>query len=206
MKLINWASTFIQLLPFITCLFYKAFNPQLKALYLYFFLSLVTELTSAFPQFFHMKSSNLSVEIFTICETLIILFIYQREFDFKNKYLIPFLQLAFLAFALSRFSFSPTEYNSAESTVEGIMIISLAIAYFFKLSNNITIPKLTSFYFFWLNTAFLFYFSSSFFLFLYSHVPYVSQILWTIHNIFNIVYNVLLTIGIMKTKTSPRNI
>src|SRR3954471_22175536 len=108
-KSLYWSSVFIQVLPFISSLFNKAFNPQLKALFIYFFISLLNEILSNFPGFFHLKDDLLLLHIYTIFEALLILYIYFKEFEFKNPYPMILMSAAFTCIALLKLS--GTEYN-----------------------------------------------------------------------------------------------
>jgi hypothetical protein len=175
---------------------------QLKALFIYFVISFVNEMVSNFPEYLNLPTDDqLSLHFYTICEALIIFYIYYKEFKFKNPYPMLALGAAFTIIALSRVS--RTEYNAFTNTIEAILVLPFTITFFFKISNDLSIPKLTDYYFFWINSAFLFYFSFSFLIFLFAqYIMNVSYFyVWNIHLIANITYNLLLAIGIWKTRT-----
>src|ERR1700744_2632100 len=111
-----WGSVFIQILPLTASLFGSIFNVQLKMLVFYFIISFITEIVSNFPGYFHMTMDNLSVQIYTIVEALIIFYIYYKEFRFKNPY--PMLMLAIVFLVVAVHEFSRVNYNSITASVE----------------------------------------------------------------------------------------
>lgn len=137
--------------------------------------------------------------IFTFVEGLSIIVIYKHILDSEKSrfYFLPLIVFYSLCFAVAGFLGQLSKHNNFLITIETVIVIVLSITYFFRLINNVQIPKLTDYYLFWLNTSFLIYFCGSLFIFifetfiLYNHDKNVRN-LWILHNIFNIVYNVLL--------------
>lgn len=201
-NIIEKISVFISVIPMLL-LFRKAFNPQLKALLIYLLLSFATEMASWYCGIYSPKSNFLLINIYSMFEFLIILYIYYKEFHFKKQY--PLYVICLLFIFLSLINISLTHHDAIAYAIDAALIASFSVFYFFRLSNDITIPKLTNFYFFWINSAFLFYFSTSFFVFLFMHNVNtlghtISLFLWSIHMLANISYNVLFIIGIFKIK------
>lgn len=198
-------SSAIPLIVFIT-LKNKTFSLQLKVLLFYLLVSFFTDVVCLL----HLQkiNTNYLVNGFTYVEFMAILFIYERQWN-KQKLRLPFLVIALVFsfyFALNFFTDALNNFYVYINTFEALTIIVLSIFYFFTLVNNLHLPKLTQFYFFWFNTAFLVYFSAVLFVFLFMNYildPNASQSvknLWLIHNTFHIIYNCTLAIGLLKWK------
>lgn len=201
-------------IPFIlSVLKFKVFNKTLKTLFIYLVISVLSETVSFFLR---AKSINNFpvLHIFSLLECLLIMYMYHCEF--KNKavtIIVIFLALIFSIITAVTLLYDGG-YNKPDNitdTLESAIIIGFSISFFYKLFKDLTIPKLTNYYFFWLNTGFLFYFGVSFSLFI--SLEYIEQcnietarFLWAIQLIINIFYNVLMAIGLWKTQSSPRTL
>ena len=189
------------LIPIILCLTkYSAFNNQLKALFFYLLVNLINDII-CFILFSNKFSTTLFFEIFTIFEGLIILYIYAKQFNLSTKVILIY-EAALLGLLVIIYIVPgiPSDFGSASVA---ILLCSLGVIYFNKVFNELQIPILTNYYFFWLNTAFLFYFGTTFLLslfenFIRSSAETVSIFLWSIQLACNIIQNFLLSIGIWK--------
>jgi hypothetical protein len=98
--------------------------------------------------------------------------------------------------------------------IAGIILIIYSIAYFLNSLASIPSIQLFDSSLTWFNSGVLFYFSFSIFLFgmgsfLFSKQdPQVTLLLWSTHNINNIIKNILFTIGLtlVETKTSATKV
>lgn len=179
----------------------RALNKQLGALFLYFLISIIAELTDVYKG----KNDPTTSILFTIAEYSLIVYIFWLELKRKNFKIIisAFSMLFFILTIFSVSYFNDLDLaNDIATTSESILIITLGILYFHKIFTDLDIPKLTNYYYFWLNSAFLLYFSTALFLFLFkSYIKKMDELapfLWSIHLIINITYNILLAIGICK--------
>ena len=196
------------LLPFtLLILKLKAFNPQLKAFFVYIFVSMLTEITMLC---FLNKPQIRSVGgfLFTIIETGLISYMFIKEF--KQKHYTYFIKIGLSLFLISSIAalffykncFLADDFSRP---FEFALIVCFAIMFFYKVFIDLIIPNLLNYYFFWFNTAFLVYFGANFILFLL--FPYVDKenkyflsVLGIFHLLINIIYNILLSIGIWKIK------
>jgi hypothetical protein len=185
----------------------KTFNVQLRVLFFYLLTSFVTDLACLFH--LYKDNNNHILNAFTLIEFLSIILIYYFQWDTpKLLSLFVTLGVAFGSyFFVSLFwSIQLDNFYVHINTFEAITVIFLSIFYFFTLVQNLNIPKLTQFYFFWFNAAFLIYFSVVLSVFLFMNYildPNASQPvknLWLLHNIFHVVYNCILAVGILKWK------
>ncbi|MDP2388145.1 MAG: hypothetical protein Q8M29_17355 [Bacteroidota bacterium] len=192
------------LIPIITSLFFfKAFNSQLKALFIYLVVCLVTEISG--EACIYLEQDNYAIyNTFTLIETILVFYIYYKEFNLtKYNYLFLIVPLAILIYGGMRFSL--VRSNNLTSSIEAISLSICALLYFYKVFVDMTIPKLTSYYFFWINSAFLLYFLSPFFISLFeniirnSHSP-VLNYLWVIYLFITVLFNIVVTVGICKIK------
>ena len=202
-KALDFISSYIQLLPLTLLLIYRPFNAQLKALFLYCFISAAIEVFITFIPDMNVVSHFTLMNSYTILETLIIYYIYYREFKFERSRFMIILNLVFILVAIG--NYSNKQYSDITSGAEGLTIIALAIIYFYRISGDLSIPKLTNYYFFWINASFLFYFSiTSLFFLAVNYIRFLTgmeyKYLWALNHITNILYNILLSIGIIKAR------
>lgn len=186
---------------------YKAFNHQLKALFVYLIISFFTEVSM-----FTLQSLNYNVLpsqfAFTIFEFLIIVYLYWLEFTKKTfRLMITLFVLSFIIAIVILFCLQqPIDViTDIASDIEAVIIIIFSIIFFFKALTDLQIPNLTQYPFFWLNAAFLMYFGTAFFLYLFNNTikhfnETIIYFLAAIRHIINITFNILLAIGICKVK------
>ena len=185
----------------------NTFNIQLKVLFFYLTSSFLIDVLS----FLHFFSDNNSflINSFTLIEFLSILIIFESQWMSKKmSQFLYALGLLFVIYFILVILYIP-DLNLRYvwiNVFKGIIIITLSVLYFFTLLNDLSISKLTLYYLFWLNTAFVIYFSVVLFIFLFMNYildPNASQPvknLWLLHNLFHILYNILLAIGIFQWK------
>lgn len=207
-KGLSYASFISVFIPLILCLInYKAFNKQLKALFIYILACLVTEIFGLIS----LKYTDISYPVsylFSIVETSLISYLFYQEWDnkFLKKNTIYFFSF-FLLMSVGTLIITKS-IASAESIalpIEFTLIIILSIVHFHKVFTDLTIPKLTNYHFFWFSSAFLLYFGTNFFLTIfYTHIKTrnieVMYLVGCIPLIMSITYNILLGIGIWKIK------
>ena len=201
------SSTSVLIPLFISILNFKTFNNTLKVLFFYLCISCLTELISFIMA--HQKTNNTIVFlIFTVIEYGSFITLYFFEIRTKAFKMFYFFMLFLFSgiFTLNLFYFGGIDrIDTFSSTAESIILLFTSIYYFYYILNNLQIPKLNRFYFFWINSAILIYFSMSLCLFLFS--AYILQSdqsilrpLWIIHNISNICFNLLIAKGIWVKK------
>jgi hypothetical protein len=93
-----------------------------------------------------------------------------------------------------------SEYQTFLWTVIGMIMIVYSMSYFFNLFSTQTI--MSNYGLLWMNSGILFYFSFNLFLFLMSSYvltklePEISLLIWSFHNVNNILKNILLGFGV----------
>lgn len=93
-------------------------------------------------------------------------------------------------------------FNAYIRALEGLILISLALLYFYKLLKDLKIQRIEREPVFWVSLGVLLYFSGSLFLFLISNVlnqeatKTLSMTIWGIHSFLNIMLNIILAIAL----------
>ncbi len=201
-------SSSLCLLPFIISLInFGKINLILKPIFWLVVINVVVEIVNYVHVFFN-QTNNYLFQYYTIVEFALISLFY--SFFFKNyfkpifiNFLIPlFFIAAFIDYKVysnySMYNFSPS--------VECIMLIFYSLYFIYYILNNLIFDNLLKEPVFWVNTAILFYFSGNLILFIFSNYiaksdPSGYSVLWSvIHTFFNILFNVILTVGFWKTK------
>lgn len=202
---ISVSSSFIPL--FICLIRFKVSNTEIKILFIYIFVSVLSEVFSLILAEQYIKN-NIVWNMFTVLEcTLIARIYFLRSEVEKSRRIITFFYFLFLLLAFATLILKKG-FNLPQSILsiyESWFFIILSYSYFFKMVRELNVDRLTDYYFAWINSAILIYFCMSFFLFLFDW--YLEQsdlatysILYTPHLLVNIAYNILLSIGIWKFK------
>jgi hypothetical protein len=186
---------------------YKAFNIQLKALFIYLIFSILTEVVTIALNAFDYPLFQLQF-LYAVFEFFLITYLYWLEFRKKSyRITIGFLcSIYIIGMCIPFLQHKNIDViHDIIDIIEAITIILLSIIFFFKTIIDLEIPKLTNYPFFWLNSAFLLYFGANFFIILFNNTmkefdQTIVYFLTSIHHIINITYNVLIAIAICKIK------
>lgn len=96
--------------------------------------------------------------------------------------------------------------DSLPISVESIVLVVCSLLLYYYVLKNLLFDNLLQTSVFWINTAVLIYFSGNLFLFVFSDYLMIENkvaynFLWSVvHSLFNVLYNVILSIGFWKTK------
>jgi hypothetical protein len=201
-------STLSAFAPLICCILrLKALNTESRTLFLYI---IVCALTDAICFIFVKKKIHTVIvsNLFTVIECTLLTYIYFLKFETKKaRYIITIFYIVFLALSIIFFVLRGgyNRYDNIISTFESCFFIALSFAFFYKEMCELSIPRLSEYYFFWLNSAFLIYFSMAFFLFLFNCYLEkcdisIVRLLYSLHLLTNIVTNILVSLGVWKIK------
>jgi hypothetical protein len=205
-QFLSFTSLGIVLIPLILCLIrLKALNKTVRVLLIYLVVCAITEAASyAFKGFYeYYKITQTS---FTGLEFFLLSYIYYLEFRGKlAKKIILSLVFFYTAFAIIVLTADYPQPNGLLSAVESCIMMSFSIAFFYKVQSEMNIPKLREYSFIAINSAVLIYFSTALVLFLSAefldHCPQnIFQVLWGLHDVGNIIFNIFLSIGIWRQK------
>lgn len=99
------------------------------------------------------------------------------------------------------------EYQTSMWTITGMIMIIYSVSYFLSLFSAQT--TMNNYGLLWINSGILFYFSFNLSLFVMSSYvltklePQISMLIWSFHNVNNIVKNILLGVGVLVYSTDP---
>lgn len=191
--------------PFLVgLLHFPRLNLQQKGMML---LSLVTFIVGLWSVGLWLnKENNLFIgHFYTVIQFHIIVIIYLLTFQSTAmKRLLIVLMITFTAFSIiNTLNYQPLEkHNSNASTLGNILLIFLALTFFFK---TITRPKeyrLERMYMFWFNSGVLLYFFCSLFIFAISNSLLPAKFwsasipIWMLHNVFMWIFFILTTVAV----------
>lgn len=145
---------------------------------------------------------------FTIIQFFTFSYIYYQQFtatEVRNTIKVAvaiYLVFSAIVFFVFKKFMHP---DNLTTVVEGCVLWTLSIYFFYTVLKEMTIPKLTENSFIWLNAAILIYFSVSLVLFLADDYletcsSNIFKALWSLHLLAHITFNVLSSLGIWKQK------
>lgn len=204
---LGYISTLFSTLSFIVGLLcIKSINRYLVPIFLIVSVSFVTEIINVV-----YASSNINnfyiFHLFTILEFILISFFYILFF---KKYLRPvflllpipvFLIVAFIDYRIN----GVDSMDSLSASVEALLLSMYALFSFLFVMRKLLFESLLSEPFFWINSGVLFYFSGGLLVFAFSNYFLATELsnhsaLWSIPQLLNILYNILISIGFWKTR------
>lgn len=199
--ILEYGSAISVLIPFIaSVLNLKAFNSQLRVLFVFLFVAGITESLSYYLM--TQRRSNESLYfIYTIVEGLLIIALFYFELRRPITSIVLSILLVFSAI-ISKISWSND--TGFLNIVEALIAIFLSVSYFHSIFLDLNIRFLERHYFFWINAAFLFYFSITLFVHLFENFirqgSHRIEEFWGINLVTTILFNVVLAWGILKKK------
>ncbi len=197
-------SSFIVVLPlFLSIIRHKKLEGiQIKLSYLLIIVFLVELISNVL---WYKKVNNLPIyHFYTVIELILILNIYKTVLNhtFSKKFFV-FIGVGFTVFAILNVLFFQNIYtfNSNTTTLLGIIVIFLALSYFYMLLKEVKYSMLETNPMFWINSGFLIYFSSNLILFfinnkLFTGSTEASYLVWGLHAIINIILIIFYTIAV----------
>lgn len=121
------------------------------------------------------------------------------------------LAVYFLSFALvSMYVQSFYEYQSLMWLITAVFLIIYSIAYFFFSLSSIVNSDSLGYSLIWINVGIMIYFCLNLFLFVMGNYvltqldPEMSALIWSSHNVNNVLKNVLFALGILAFRKKPR--
>lgn len=184
---------------------YRHLKSFLWVLFGYSVLSLITETVATILAHFH-HPTYLVHHCFTVLECSTFVYLYLNKFDAPtSKKIILLLYLLFLliAFIVLIVQSGFNRSDIVVSSLSAVFLVCLAAAYFYNAANDETHKRMTDDYFFWISTAVMLYFCMAFLFFLFT--DYIEKrgirtVYYSLQWVVNIMYNVLLGVGIWKVK------
>lgn len=169
-------------------------------------LSLLTD-TINFLLVSQNKNNFIVFRIYTYLEIFLISSFY---FQFYKKYtktnasflIIPlFVAVSVVDYKINGIN----NFDNYETAFESIVFSIISLWTFYYISKQLLFDNLLNEPFFWLNTSILLYFGGNLILFIFNNYLLRSKTtdqlaMWCIHSVLNILYNLLIALGLWKVK------
>lgn len=189
--------------PVLAALFnYKYLDKVLKLAAAFFLMNVLSDLLQALTMVLGAKNNQPIIHVNIILSILFFVAIYYYAFispGLKKTVAISGGVAVFAFIYCLVFINGIWDYPSAANTILSLLTILFSVAYFFQLLNRQEFIHIEKLGFFWINAGVLFYFSINIFLFMLfqriladHHEEY-----YMIHNVTNIVANLLFSIGLL---------
>ncbi|WP_299313302.1 hypothetical protein [uncultured Aquimarina sp.] len=204
-------SSFIVVIPLILSVVkIKLLNKvQLRLLYLLIVVFIVEFISNIL---WYKKMNNLPLyHFYAVIEFVLIINIYRIVLSkIFSKQVFIILGVAFTIFAIMNTLFfqNLNTFNSNVTTLMGLLVIFLALSYFYALLKEVKYSALETNPMFWINAGFLIYFSSNLILFFINNNMFkgsteASYLVWGLHAIVNIVLTIFYTIALWVHPKKP---
>ena len=193
---------------FIAVINQKRYTPELKSIFYYLILAVVTQVIS-YILWLNSKPNLYLLHLYTILEFLILLRFYSIILKgFIPKFVFLVLAILFPLFAItdSLLLESIYTFNTYSRSVEALIFIFLSVSWFVKTVTSIENTHLSFPGINYINFGFFIYFSGS--LILFSFQGFVTELakplrmnIYTIHSLLLVILYSLITMGLWKFKT-----
>jgi hypothetical protein len=124
----------------------------------------------------------------------------------RARFVIGGLNVLFAGFVLYRFAQAPHVLDDFALAFENLLLIVLALVFFYRLLKNLEIINLGRYPMFWFNTGILMFFAGTLFIYTFSNYMLSPRNypalrgLYSVSHYLNIVFHVALAVGIYHTK------
>jgi len=179
----------------------KRLNKPFKVLFIYVVVSFATEQYAVY--LLQVIDNNLFLlHIYVAFELLAFLYIYYLILPQNNyRRLIKIYGVVYLVVGVFNAAQNILAYPTYARGVESIMLISLAIIFFYNLIKELSVLRIEKHGYFWMNAGILLYFSGALIIFIifnyYSQISELKLALYYsfIHSSCNIIKNILFTLA-----------
>ncbi|PWL30232.1 hypothetical protein [uncultured Roseivirga sp.] len=134
-------------------------------------------------------------------EALILFLFFYYVFD-KSRWVIYTALVYSIYYLINSTFIEANTFNTLGRSTECLIIIFLSLRLFYQFFIKEEDIFLEQSPLFWINVGLLTYFSGAFFTFVLSKYILTDEPLWILHNISNILKNILIAIGLWKVKHS----
>jgi len=201
-NILNYLSLFSGLFPVIAAIYrYKTLAPVLKPMAIFFFISaFVDTALSLMPRIGILNNWSL-IHLFTV----IMLFFFGRLY-YKSFYISALKKitaglciLALIAIVYGVFSDGLMFFPSFANSFLSVVFTVLSLLYLYQLLNARELVHIEKQPMFWINSGVLIYFGINIFLFMLfdKFVKHSKDDVWIIHDLTNVVSNILYSIGFL---------
>ncbi len=186
----------------IAALQWNRMTDELKTLRTLLILSLLADLISIILIRFSINTYWVG-NIFMITQLALLIIVFRSQLQYHLA--INSILLISILFCLLNIGFiqGPFVFNSLSNVVACLILISFCLYYFYRLLNDLPTIHIQHLPMLWISFGVLTYYGGNFFLFLVkNYLTYGEagshKLMWILHNLLNIVKNVLFAIGLWK--------
>lgn len=189
----------------------KRLPAELKPLRWILFISLSCDLVSLGISLTGlMKNTHWIGNLYMILQFSFLILIFRRQL--QSNRIIDIVHIVFVLFYVVNISVfqGPWIFNSVTNAVACIILIVITMYYFYRLLNDLPTDNIQSLPMLWLSFAVLVYYAGNFFLFLaanyltYGGVEGTHLLMWNLHNLLNIIKNILFAIALWQSYRKVR--
>ncbi len=185
---------------------FKKLELPFQRLLYFLLLNLIIEILARFFAYYTEISNLPLLHIYTLGEFVLLSWFYESLLTkppfFKNNYWPFVVGGALLIILNSLFVQSIFGFNSIAKTFVQVVIISLAILYFYNLTENQSFSPPIRKSLRLINSAIIVYYSGSLFIFMCGQISFESlekyRIFWAFNAVFNLIFQALILWGIWK--------
>lgn len=204
---LGYISTLFSTLSFIVGLLcIKSINRYLVPIFLIVSVSFVTEIINVV--LVRSNINNLFIfHFYTVIEFILISFFYLlffKKYLNANYLLLPipvFLIVTFIDYKINGLN----SMDNFSASIEAVILSIYSLVSFLFVMRKLLFENILSAPFFWINSGVLFYFSGGLLVFAFSNYFLATELsnhsaLWSIPQLLNILYNILISIGFWKAR------
>lgn len=176
----------------------KEFAPLVMALT----ISLICD-TLAYFLASHSNNTHWVGNIYLILQFSLLVWMFRNHS--RNKKMNDIILISFIFFFLINLTFfqGPWIFNSLSNVIASLILISFCLYYFYRLLNDLPTIHIQHLPMLWISFGVLTYYGGNFFLFLVkNYLTYGEagshKTMWILHNLLNILKNILFAIGLWK--------
>jgi len=201
-NLLNYLSLFSGLFPVITAIYrYKTLDPALKPMAIFFFISAISDTLLLVMPHIGISNNGPLIHFF-----LVIILVFFGRVYYQSFYVPIFKRittwaciLAFTAIVFGVFWDGLLFFPSFAYSFLSVVFTLLSLLYFYQLLTAREFVHIEKLPMFWINSGVLIYFGINIFLFMLFDklVEHTADDIWIIHDLTNIVANILYSIGFL---------
>lgn len=182
---------------------YRRLNSTLRLMAVFCLLSIIPDLVGLITTYLNIVYNNLFlIHLFDMMAAAFFTLIYQRAF---HKPIFKKMTLIFGSTGLAAMIFnvifveSIWSYPSISNTILSLLLIILALVYFYELLSRQEFTYIEKQGMFWINSGVLFYYAITIFLFmLYKKINYADRLTYyMMQSVMNIIANLIFSIGLL---------
>jgi hypothetical protein len=190
-------------LPVIAALYnYSNLDKTLKIVAAFLLISVLFDSGFEIASYYHVTNNFPAIHLFIVISLVFFAAIYYNAFFnplLKKATLILSILAVIILILNMVFNEGVWEYPSMSNTVLSVLLIFFSLVYFYQLLTRQEFIHIENQGLFWINAGVLFYFSVNIFLFMLFRriINSHQEDYYMIHNVTNIIANVLFTVGLL---------